>query len=85
MTQSVCVIFADLCIPMPGFNITDVCTYASPACPFKSGIKETVTVYYPEPKATPIVSDYHRFRHVPIVHAQFACKPKLYIPCTQNW
>jgi len=31
------------CVPIPGPGI-DVCSYASPACPFKTGVKETVQV-----------------------------------------
>ena len=33
----------ELCVPIPGPGI-DVCSYASPACPFKTGVKETVQV-----------------------------------------
>ena len=33
----------ELCVPIPGPGI-DVCSYASPACPLKTGMKETVQV-----------------------------------------
>ena len=56
MTQNICGLIGETCINMPGFSATDVCTYASPACPFKSGMKETVTVSYPVDKSFPSVS-----------------------------
>ena len=56
MTQSVCGKLSIACIPMPGFNDTNVCSYAQPSCPFKTGVKETVTVALPVSKSFPAVS-----------------------------
>ena len=56
MTQSVCGELSIACIPMPGFNDTNVCSYAQPSCPFKTGVKETVTVPLPVSKSFPAVS-----------------------------
>ena len=56
MTQSVCGELSIACIPMPGFNDTNVCSYAQPPCPFKTGVKETVTVPLPVSKSFPAVS-----------------------------
>lgn len=56
MTQSVCGELSITCIKMPGFNSTNVCAYAQPACPLKTGVKETVTVAVPVDKSFPSVS-----------------------------
>ena len=56
MTQSVCGKLSIVCVPMPGFNDTNVCSYAQPSCPFKANTKETVTVPLPVSKSFPAVS-----------------------------
>ena len=56
MTQSVCGELSITCIKMPGFNSTNVCAYAHPGCPLKTGVQETVTVAVPVDKSFPSVS-----------------------------
>ena len=56
MTQSVCGELTITCIKMPGFTSTDVCTYAQPSCPLKTGVKETVTVAVPVDKSFPSIT-----------------------------